>query len=287
VFPTEIRWYEKADIDAKGNATISSKRCGYLTLGADSVLNKNCDYETGKYWTFSIQQDPLSPLKLIMKARSDAERLEWTSALQRVLDNLVQAEGGDAAVKAPAAAPPAKSSLLTEKIVAPAKRLSTAAAESFAPRRTSIVVAAGVDDTFNTPMPRASKQEQRQLLTKIRLVCAFVFVFQLADVILHLQFGVFHKLSTLVMAAYSVLMAFGIKSSFVQSFGLSLISSVFFFAYLIFMGLFVFSFSVHQLDQTELTIAVLAVLNCFFIFYLTSLASKWMGFMPKQDLDLV
>eukprot|EP00966_Prymnesium_polylepis_P177080 4101255-Prymnesium_polylepis.1 len=30
VFPSEIRWYEKAETDASGNAVIKSQRLGYL-----------------------------------------------------------------------------------------------------------------------------------------------------------------------------------------------------------------------------------------------------------------
>eukprot|EP00966_Prymnesium_polylepis_P132969 3073602-Prymnesium_polylepis.1 len=90
VFPTEVRWYEKAETDAKGNAVINSKRCGFITLGPESTLEKNLDYESGKYWTFGLTPHPSSSQRLVMKAMSDAERQDWTSVLETVLDKLRQ-----------------------------------------------------------------------------------------------------------------------------------------------------------------------------------------------------
>ena len=191
VFQTEVRWYEKAETDAKGNAIINSKRCGYLTLGPDSILEKNSDYESGKYWTFSVQQHPSSPLKLVMRARSDAERTDWTSAIEGVLSDLKKADpfskpapkATTAAQKpssgmsfpdpppfvpvAPAASEPKAAEeeeeprprlSITERITAPAAKLGARISNTGRERRSTVTVADGVDDTFNKPIQRPTKE---------------------------------------------------------------------------------------------------------------------------------
>ena len=88
IFPNEVRWYPKAEVDAEGNATISKKPLGFLSIGPDSVLDKNVDAEVGKPFSFSLQQSEKSPLKLVMRAKDEGARGDWTRKLTEVLDDL-------------------------------------------------------------------------------------------------------------------------------------------------------------------------------------------------------
>jgi hypothetical protein len=71
---------------------LARHRCGYLTLGASSTLDEHCDATTGKSFTFAVNQHPNSTLRLVLKARSDEERLEWCTAIQGIIDTLRRAD---------------------------------------------------------------------------------------------------------------------------------------------------------------------------------------------------